>query len=70
MKNPEEIIHECAWCEKEIPDDTPVYGMGIKTLPDFDLSKYEGGTIEFVLVNVDKTIHLYTLLMDEDLSDR
>ena len=66
MIDPEDVLTICAWCNKEISEDVEVFGMGVKTRPDFDLSEYKGGVMPMNLTCVDKTIHVIVTTDDSE----
>ena len=53
---PEQAMHNCSWCGKPIPDDTPVYGLSGKKRPGMDVSEFEGGAIQISLVSQDRHV--------------
>ncbi len=50
------LIHACAWCTQEIPEDGEVYGFGAKASQNTDLSDKEGQFVSLNLALQDKTI--------------
>jgi len=46
----------CAWCDKRIPDDSEVFGLGVKARQRIGSRSREGKVIPVVLALVDKTI--------------
>ena len=54
--SPEEVGNTCAWCEKKIPDDTPVFGMGARMRAGADLSAFEGAGVRMTLVTKNRTV--------------
>jgi len=46
----------CAWCDKRIPDDSEVFGLGVKARHRIGITGREGKVIPVVLALVDKTV--------------
>lgn len=52
----EPIKNICAWCGKEIPEDSEVFSLGAKVRQGFDIKGQEGRIIPLSLIQADKTI--------------
>ena len=50
------LIHTCAWCTQEIPEDGEVYGFGAKASHSTDLSDKEGQFVSLNFTLQDKTV--------------
>ena len=46
----------CAWCDKNIPGDSEVFGFGAKARPGIDLKEREGETISLFLTLANKEV--------------
>lgn len=49
-------MEKCAWCDKEIPEDSEVFGFGGKLREGVDLKKKEGTIAPLTLQTEDKEI--------------
>lgn len=49
-------MNTCAWCNKRIPEDSEVFGLGAKVKPAIKLEDQEGKFIPLSLILTDKTI--------------
>lgn len=56
----------CAWCNKRIPKDHEVFGLGIKVREGIDLSDKEGKTISLFLVRKNKTVPANVVTSDSE----
>ena len=54
----DEALSACAYCHKEITDDTDIVDLGIQLKPDIDLSEYESHCIEIVLTRGTQPVHM------------
>jgi hypothetical protein len=54
---PEELLGKCCWCGKDIPEDTPVFGMGGRKRGGADLSGFEGAGVRISLVTQDRAVN-------------
>lgn len=52
----EEGLGKCAWCNKSIDKDAPVYGFGIQFRVGVELTEYEGKIIELSILTVNKNV--------------
>ncbi|MBW2039692.1 MAG: hypothetical protein JRI46_08865 [Deltaproteobacteria bacterium] len=52
----EPLMNTCAWCNKRIPEDFEVFGLGAKVKQESDLADKEGKIIQLFLVVANKTV--------------
>jgi hypothetical protein len=55
-KYSDRLLHICAWCNQDIPDNEDVYGFGAKANQAMELSDKEGQFVSLSLTLQDKTI--------------
>jgi hypothetical protein len=55
-KYSERLLHTCAWCYQDIPENEDVYGFGAKAHQAMELSDKEGQFVSLNLALLDKTI--------------
>jgi hypothetical protein len=53
-----EALSKCTWCQQEINDHMEVVGLGVKLMPDVDLSEYESHCIQIDLVSEEKPLYM------------
>lgn len=59
MQQPEihaRLMHTCAWCLLEIPEEDEVYGFGARIGPGIDLTGKEGQFVSLSLALKEKTV--------------
>ena len=54
----DEALSTCAYCQKEITDETEIVDLGIQINPDVDLSVYESHCIEIELASGNPPVHM------------
>jgi len=50
------LLRRCAYCEREIPEDRPVFGFGAKAKPGIDLEPHRGGVIEIAVASLRRAV--------------
>ena len=58
------IMHTCAWCGKEIPEDSEIFSVPGRARVGIDLRSHEGSTIPISLRWPGKTV--YALVVGHD----
>ncbi|NOY64526.1 MAG: hypothetical protein GXO97_03910 [Nitrospirae bacterium] len=56
----------CAWCNKEISEDSEVFGLGARIIKNILSKEMEGKIIPFQLVKTDKTIPAIVTTSDSE----
>ena len=64
--DPYEAIHTCAWCCKNIPEDSEVFSLGAKARPEVHIEKYAGTAIMISIVTVGKKVSAIIPANDSD----
>ena len=57
-KKQRKLMNTCAWCQKNIPDNIEVFGMGAKIRQGINLKQKEGQFLKLSLMD-DRTIHAF-----------
>ncbi len=65
----EEGMSKCAWCGKEIDEESAVYAFGIKFQPGVDLTEYEGKLIALSIITKDKKVPMLVTTEDSEAKE-
>jgi hypothetical protein len=63
-KRRQESRFNCAWCNKAIPPNVPVFGINAKARPEADLTEYEGQLFEVELLYPPRTVPAIVVTSD------
>jgi hypothetical protein len=63
-KRRREFRFNCAWCNKTIPPNVPVFGINAKARPEADLTEYEGQLFEIELLDPPRTVPAIVVTSD------
>lgn len=58
------LENTCAWCKKEIPEDTEVFGFGAKAKKGVNLNGKEGNIIPLLLINAHREVSAIVVTKD------
>ncbi len=61
-----EGLGKCAWCDKQIDENSPVYGFGIQFREGVELTKYEGKMIELSILTENKNVPMMITIEGSD----
>jgi len=64
--DPFEVMSECCWCGKYIPEDREVFALGAKVRPGMDISEYEGEVMPLTIITHGKTVNSFVPPADSD----
>ncbi len=64
--DPNEAIHTCAWCGKDIPEDSEIFSLGAKARKEVHLERQAGRAILIYLITATKRIPAIIPTNDSD----